>query len=506
MAKKINKAININKRMYVLLLFFATIFMSIGYASVNKEFVSIDGSAGIISNNSFYIRTVNYDSDSGADVNSSQINDFSNMILNSSITLGNSQSSTITYAITINNTTNKNYAYSGTSYSNNFYDNPNITYTISSLSVGDTIYANSSKTFYINFSYAGSNTSNPTLNSYIVFNFDTYYSITYQNINTTGQNYPTRILASETSKTITFNGDVPYDVSITPSSINYTYNNGVLTLNNVDSNVSINRYYSITYVTNGTNPSGQPTKYLHGATVSFQNPTDGNNRFDGWYLNSGYTGNSVTSTSGLTGDITLYALWTPAYTITYVLNGGVQANNQITYFYSDDPQNILDPTNTHDPLFSGWFDNSGFTGTAKSSTSDLTGNTTLYANWTSTINNATYDTSNNRFVASNVSDMRLSNFTSNSYTQGTTHTTINSVKISITYNGGNQNATLNCEVAGQQTSFTLQSGQNNAVVENTITLNTSIQSGGSYTVSCPSYSGDKPGKVRINGLAFTINP
>ena len=504
MAKSTKKTTSYVK-IYALMLFLATIVMSVGYASVYKEFVAIDGNARIISNNSFYITNVTYSSDNGANTSASQINDFSNMILNSSITLGNSSSSTITYAITINNTTNSNYSYSGTSYSNNFYDNPNITYSVSGINVGDTIYANSSKTFYITFSYAGSNTSNPTLNSYIAFNFDTYYSITYQNINTTGQNYPTRILASETTKTITFNGDVPYDVSITPSSINYTYNNGVLTLNNVDANVTINRYYSITYVTNGTNPSSNPTKYLHGATVNFQNPTDGNNRFDGWYLDSGYSGNTISSTSGYNENLTLYAKWTPGYTITYYLNGGNQADNQVTLYYPDVTQNILDPTNTHDPQFSGWFDNSGLTGTSKSSTSDLSGNTTLYAKWTSTINNTIYNTSTNRFVASNASNVGLRNFKNQSYTQNTAHTTINSVKIYLTYAGGNQAATLTCGVGGQQTTFSIPKNQSNTG-EATITLSTPIQSGSSYTVSCPTSSGDNSGKVKINGFEFIINP
>ena len=310
MAKKKRKVINNKSVLYAIILLFATIFMSFGYANVNGEFVNIDGSAKVISQNAFNITHVAYESDNSAMVSSSVINDYTATTLNSTITLGNVQTSTITYAVTIHNTTDSNYAYSGTSYSApNFYDNQNITFTVTGISVGDTIYPDTSKTFYITFSYVGSDISNPVLNSYIAFNFDKYYSITYQNINTTGQNYPTRILDSETSKVITFTGDIPYDVNITPS-VSYTYSNGVLTLNNVKNNITINRYYSITYnLDGGSNPNNQVNKYLHGSNVTILDATKTNNVFGGWYDNASFTGNPITNTNGLTGNLVLYAKW-----------------------------------------------------------------------------------------------------------------------------------------------------------------------------------------------------
>ena len=302
--KKINKNI-----LFVLLIFGATIFMGIGYASINGVLLNIDGKASVISQNSLHITSVRYISDQDADLENSSINDYIATTLNSSITLGNSETSIITYEVTIFNTTSDNYIFSGTSYSApDFYDNSNITFDLTGLTVLDEIASNTSKTFYITFKYVGNDTTFKTLNSYISFDFYKYYTITYQHIDTTNQNYPTTINDNETTKTITFNNDVPADVYITPT-VSYTYSNGVLTLNNVKDNITIDRYYSITYNTTGTNPAAQPTKYLHGSVVTFLTPTDGNKTFLGWYRDISYTGNPITDTSGLNENLVLYAKW-----------------------------------------------------------------------------------------------------------------------------------------------------------------------------------------------------
>lgn len=68
------------------------------------------------------------------------------------------------------------------------------------------------------------------------------------------------------------------------------------------------------------------------------------------------------------------------FSITYVLNGGVQANGQITSFSMDNPENILAPTK-EGYNFGGWYETSDFKTEVITSTSQLTGNTTLYASW-----------------------------------------------------------------------------------------------------------------------------
>ena len=312
MANKRVKKITNKNYLLLLLLFFATISMGIGYASVFGVLSSIDGTAVAITQDVIHISVTNYSSDNGADVSNSMINDYYATTMNSTITLGNNAQSTITYSITITNDTNDNYMFTGTSYdAPDFYDNPNITYDLNGINVGDTINGKQSKTFTITFRYVSQNITNTRLNSYISFDFEKYHTITYQNINNSS-NYSNYILESETTKTITFTGDVPYDVTISPQ-VNYTYTynttSGTLVLNNVVEDITINRYYKITYNTQGTNHPNQPTKYLPGETVVFLNPTNGTQTFLGWYLNSSYTGNAVINTSGLSGDLELFGKW-----------------------------------------------------------------------------------------------------------------------------------------------------------------------------------------------------
>lgn len=505
-----------NKKNNIVLIFLiicATIFMGIGYAAVNGVLLNIEGTASAMSLDSLYISSALYSTSNGANIEESRINDFTRTTLNSTITLGNNQSSTITYSITIQNTTEYAYSFSGTSYSApNFYDNNNITFTLGNINVGDTINPNSSKTFTITFSYLGSDISNPTLNSYISFDFDKIFTITYQNINTSGQNYPTSMLENET-KIISFAGDIPYDVNITPSTINYSYNNGVLTINNANENIIINRYYSLTFITEGTNNANQPTKYLHGQVVNFLDPTNGTKLFDGWYINSSYSGNPISNTSGYNENLTLYAKWIDTgtiYNISYELNGGTQANNQVYSFSNGNTQTILDPEHAHDATFGGWYDNGGFTGSVIASTSQLTGNTTLYAKWQSSIANTSFDTTTNRFSATNVNNLGLRNFTGSTYqyTQSVANITINSIRIYLKYSSGNKTATLTCQIAGnqtQQTTFNLNTNQTNTTIDAVINLNTPIQKGSNYTISCPSYTGDNNGKIKVNGLEFILN-
>ncbi len=68
------------------------------------------------------------------------------------------------------------------------------------------------------------------------------------------------------------------------------------------------------------------------------------------------------------------------YTITYELNGGVQANNQITTYSINRNQEILNPTKQGN-IFGGWYLESDFSGNDIRNTSQLNGNVILYANW-----------------------------------------------------------------------------------------------------------------------------
>ncbi len=76
----------------------------------------------------------------------------------------------------------------------------------------------------------------------------------------------------------------------------------------------------------------------------------------------------------------LYITNPSLYTITYELNGGVQANDQVTTYTTNENQAIKSPTKAN-YIFGGWYLNPSFTGDDIRNTSQISGNVILYANW-----------------------------------------------------------------------------------------------------------------------------
>lgn len=520
----INKK-KVSNRLLVILLFIATIFMSVGYASVNSVIVNVNGLGSVAAaDSSVHISAATPVS------NNVTINNFAGTMLNSTVDLTNNGSESIT--ITISNNTNETVYFNKVAYDTQaslFYDNPNITFSLSNLSKGDAINPGQSKTFSITFTYVNGFTptvpSDRVLNSYINFIFSKQYSVTYNNIDTLNKNYPLTALEND-SLEVSFYGDVPYDVRVTSggntltSGTDYTYivdpnnaNNKKLTIPNVSDDIIIDRYYSITYVlNNGTNNPSNPTKFLSNDSISILDPTYTGYFFDGWYTLPGLTGTKITSTSGLNADTTLYAKWLPIYNITYTLNGGTNPSNQITEFTLDYPQNILDAYHTHDEEFSGFYQNSGFTGQVVSSTSSLSGNSNLYAKFTNTIANTTYSDSTYRYTASNVTNDSSRNFRNRSYTQNTAHVGINSINLYLTlsHSNGAKVASVTCQVTSNTPGFatasstaSIQTSDTSASL--TLTPTNPIQSGYNYTISCPTFS-DGNGKWSVTKFEFLINP
>jgi uncharacterized repeat protein (TIGR02543 family) len=151
--------------------------------------------------------------------------------------------------------------------------------------------------------------------------------------------------------------------------------------------------YTITYeLDGGTNAGANPATYTAAnLPLTLAAPTrTGGYTFEGWYTNSGFTGTAVTAIpAGTTGDKTFYAKWTPpaeepeTYTITYVLDGGINAGtNPATYTDADLPLTLAAPTRAG-YTFEGWYTNSGFTGTVVTQIpAGSTGDKTFYAKWT----------------------------------------------------------------------------------------------------------------------------
>lgn len=513
------------KKLLTFLIVIATLFMSVGYASINSVVISTNGLGNIAAGDS----TVHISAATPLSGNTT-INSFAGTMLNSTVNLTNNNSETIT--ITVSNGTDKIVYFNKVLYDTQaslFYDNPNIVFTLNNLNHGDSLSPGQSKSFSITFTYANGFTpvtsSDRVLNSYINFLFSDPLSITYNNIDTLNKNYPTTTFEGETLE-VSFYGDVPADVKVTSGSTiltpntDYTYavdptnsNNKKLTIPNVQDNIVIDRYYSISYVlNNGTNNPTNPTKFLANDSVVINAASYTGYFFDGWYTVPGLTGTKITSTSQLNSDTTLYAKWLPIYHITYNLNGGANPTNQVTEFTLEYPQNILDAYHVHDQTFDGWYQNSGFTGQQVTSTSSLTGNSNLYAKFNNTISNTTYSDSTYRYTASNVTNDSSRNFRNRSYTQNSANVNINSINLYLTLTHGNgvKTASVTCQIASNTPGFTTASGTasiatNATSAQITITTTTPVEAGYNYTISCPTFS-DSNGKWSVTRFEFLINP
>ena len=401
----------------IFLLFAVNIFMGIGYATVDSTALNITGLAESAPISPTYISSVQYSSNNGADLNNCVILDFNRTILHSNITLGSSSSSTITYTITVQNSMDYDQIFTGTTYSTpDFYSNTNITFDLGNLNVGDIIQAHSSKTFTITFKYAGSNTSNPVLDSYIQFEFERSYSITYN-------------------------------------------------------------------VNNGTNNANNPNSFAVSNPVTILDPTRTNCYFDGWYLNSSFTGNPVTSTSGFTSDIVLYAKW--LVDINYTLNGGTQPNNQITQFV--DPMDPLYDFPLQDAtrqyyIFGGWYNAQN---TLVESTADLSySSRNLSATWTlmmekTTLSNGVF-TSNN--ISGNVNYTSLAASNGDTYTYAGVNklgTQINTVRVQLTHQKSQgKSEIITCDVYKSYADY-----QNNTNHYGTVNVNVSKTTPATFNIT-----------------------
>ena len=140
--------------------------------------------------------------------------------------------------------------------------------------------------------------------------------------------------------------------------------------------------YTITYnnVNGATNTN--PTNYtVESEDISIYPLSQKGYTFDGWYVNEDCTvaANTIIA-NGSTGDIVLYAKWTPiVYTIEYITFGGTAVGNPSTYTITD---NITFKDATLSGyVFKGWY--TAADGGVKTTciTAGTTGNIVLYARW-----------------------------------------------------------------------------------------------------------------------------
>ncbi len=163
-----------NSSIFIVLIIFCTLFLSVGYAKIDGVDLVMRGTASI-KRTGLFIDSVTYVSNNNANVTGSNINDYNDMIMNSTIVLGNTLDSTITYKVTVKNNTADTMYFLDTVYehSASFYSNDDITFTLDGLECGDYINPNGTLSFNITFKYVSglANITNQTLNSYLKFKF-----------------------------------------------------------------------------------------------------------------------------------------------------------------------------------------------------------------------------------------------------------------------------------------------------------------------------------------------
>ena len=185
--------------------------------------------------------------------------------------------------------------------------------------------------------------------------------------------------------------------------------------------------YTITYVLDGGTATN-PTSYtIESDDITLNNPSKDGYTFKGWSGTelTGNTNTEVTIATGSTGNKEYTANWTKdTYTITYELNGGINASsNPSTYQVDTDTITLAEPTKTG-YTFKGW-SGTGLTGDTNTEVTIATGskeNKEYTANWEIINYSISYDLDGGTVATTNPSEytvtsdnITLNNPTKNGY-------------------------------------------------------------------------------------------
>jgi len=228
-----------SKAFFPVLLVLASLFMSIGYATVNSVILDISGSLAAEAPLDIIITKVDQDDSNDG---YSLINFADGTLLNSTITLSNNVEDNepyVTLLISVYNNTSRTYAFNGTSYllDKDSYDNDNIIFDLEGIEKRDFLEPGDEKLIKVKFKYKdSSNITNNVLNSLINFDFVPVYNIEYVNI--TNNNYPTYALEGE-NLSFNFLKDIPGAVNI-EGTTDYSYSNPTIAFNNIKNDIVVN--------------------------------------------------------------------------------------------------------------------------------------------------------------------------------------------------------------------------------------------------------------------------
>ena len=146
--------------------------------------------------------------------------------------------------------------------------------------------------------------------------------------------------------------------------------------------------YNITYHLDGAvQNENNPVSYtLLNTGISIHPVEKAGYTFNGWYRTADFKNEFSYIVEGLSGDITLYAKFTPnVYSVTYILNGGLLMGAvKESYTIEDQPISLVNVWKP-DYEFIGWYSDSEFTNKVESIDTLLATDITLYAKFAPTV-------------------------------------------------------------------------------------------------------------------------
>ncbi|GHU94140.1 hypothetical protein FACS1894156_1980 [Bacteroidia bacterium] len=114
------------------------------------------------------------------------------------------------------------------------------------------------------------------------------------------------------------------------------------------------------------------------------NPTRGIDIFEGWYTSTAYTTTWNFNADTISSNLTLYAKWTPRYTVTFNSQSGSSVSPQTNLLSGAKLTQPTNPTRSN-YTFAGWYKESGYSNIWNFVTDTIAAsNITLYAKWVST--------------------------------------------------------------------------------------------------------------------------
>ena len=208
------------KKYGIFIIFIATIFMGIGYASINNVTLNTNGKVSVKTERGIIITNVVYDAaNSNISDSESEINFTSMSMMNSVIDLGDNANARLTYDITIYNSTKYNYVFDEAAFdaSGLFYDNPNIVFELTGIEEDETVVKSKhSISFKITFKYKDGFTPSESdqldniLNSYINFVFKQEKLVWYKDCRSSSTSLKCKLITNTTpssDSSINFNAN-----------------------------------------------------------------------------------------------------------------------------------------------------------------------------------------------------------------------------------------------------------------------------------------------------------